>query len=79
MAGLRPLIDKLQAEQILTHDEFVRLLACRNPEDSEYMRALAQETAVTNYGHDIFLRGLIEFTNYCRNDCYYCGHQYLQK
>lgn len=73
MAELRPLIDKLQAEQILSHDEFVRLFTCRNPEDSEYMRALAQETATENYGHDIYLRGLIEFTNYCRNDCYYCG------
>jgi biotin synthase len=26
-----------------------------------------------HYGHDVYLRGLIEFTNYCRNDCYYCG------
>ena len=73
MAELRPLIDKLKNEQLLTHSEFVRLLTSRNPEDAEYMRSLAQETAVANYGHDIYLRGLIEFTNYCRNDCYYCG------
>ena len=71
MAELRPLIDKLQAEQILSHDEFVRLFTCRNPEDSEYMRALAQETATENYGHDIYLRGLIEFTNYCRKSSRY--------
>ena len=25
------------------------------------------------YGKEIFVRGLIEFTNYCKNDCYYCG------
>lgn len=73
MAELKPLIDKLRDERTLAHDEFVKLFACRNPEDSEYMRALAQETAVANYGRDIYLRGLIEFTNYCRNDCYYCG------
>ena len=73
MGTLKPLVDKLREEQTLTHDEFVRLFTDRNPEDSEYMRALAQETAVANYGHDIYLRGLIEFTNYCRNDCYYCG------
>ena len=73
MGELRPLIDKLQQERILSHDEFVRMFTCRNAEDSEYMRALAQETAVANYGHDIYLRGLIEFTNYCRNDCLYCG------
>ena len=25
------------------------------------------------YGNEIYVRGLIEFTNYCKNDCYYCG------
>jgi biotin synthase len=25
------------------------------------------------YGTDIYIRGLIEFTNYCKNNCYYCG------
>ncbi|MBO7403426.1 MAG: [FeFe] hydrogenase H-cluster radical SAM maturase HydE, partial [Clostridia bacterium] len=25
------------------------------------------------YGTDVYLRGLIEFTNYCKNNCYYCG------
>lgn len=25
------------------------------------------------YGTDVYIRGLIEFTNYCRNNCYYCG------
>lgn len=73
MAELRNLIDKLKEERVLTHDEYVRMFTCRNAEDSEYLRALAQETAIANYGHDIFLRGLIEFTNFCRNDCYYCG------
>jgi len=73
MPELRTLIDKLKEERTLTHDEFVRMFTCRNPEDSEYMRDLARETAVANYGHGIFLRGLIEFTNYCRNDCLYCG------
>ncbi|MDY3972984.1 MAG: [FeFe] hydrogenase H-cluster radical SAM maturase HydE, partial [Clostridia bacterium] len=26
-----------------------------------------------HYGRKVFVRGLIEFTNYCKNDCYYCG------
>ena len=25
------------------------------------------------FGHEVYLRGLIEFTNVCKNDCYYCG------
>lgn len=73
MGQLKPLIDKLFKEQNLTHDELVQMFEQRNPEDSEYLRQLAQEVAIENYGHDIYLRGLIEFTNYCRNDCYYCG------
>ena len=73
MGSLRPLIDKLHTEHSLTHEEYVLMFTRRNPEDSEYLRALAQETATANYGHDIYLRGLIEFTNYCRNDCLYCG------
>ena len=26
-----------------------------------------------HYGNKVFVRGLIEFTNYCKNNCYYCG------
>ena len=44
MGSLRPLIDKLKEERALTHDEYVRMFTERNPEDSEYMRSLAQET-----------------------------------
>ena len=33
----------------------------------------AQQTAQAVFGNKIYIRGLIEFTNYCRNDCYYCG------
>ena len=35
----------------------------------------AQQTAQAVFGNKIYIRGLIEFTNYCRNDCYYCGIQ----
>ncbi len=36
---------------------------------------LAEARAVCDeiYGKQVFSRGLIEFTNYCKNDCYYCG------
>lgn len=33
----------------------------------------ARAAAIKQFGHDIYIRGLIEFTNYCKNDCYYCG------
>ena len=35
--------------------------------------AAARATALEQFGNKIYIRGLIEFTNYCKNDCYYCG------
>lgn len=40
---------------------------------SEKLLKKALDTKLDNYGNGIFVRGLIEFTNYCKNDCYYCG------
>ncbi len=72
---MRELIDRLARQGTLEKEEFVFLLSHRNddPGDREYLYSLARSRSIENYGHDIYLRGLIEFTNYCRNDCYYCG------
>ena len=42
-------------------------------EDVAYLYQQAREVADAVYGKRVFKRGLIEFTNYCKNDCYYCG------
>ncbi len=39
----------------------------------EAARSAAEATRDNHYGRRIFLRGLVEFTSYCKNDCYYCG------
>jgi biotin synthase len=39
----------------------------------EPLAAFAERRRRQHYGTDVYVRGLIEFTNYCRNDCYYCG------
>lgn len=41
--------------------------------ETEYLRQRAEETRKEFYGNEVFIRGLIELTNYCKNDCYYCG------
>ena len=41
--------------------------------DFEYLRRKAYDLAHQRFGNRIYIRGLIEFTNICRNDCYYCG------
>lgn len=70
---MKKLIDKLKTEQILTREEFRKLLSGYSSDDFEYIRKLANETAKSVFSNKIYLRGLIEFSNYCKNDCYYCG------
>lgn len=67
------LIDKLKKEQALTKEEWVELIEGRNAKLAEYLFALAREERHHYYDHDVYVRGLIEFTNYCKNDCLYCG------
>ena len=70
---MRRLIDKLKNERELSIEEWETLIAGRTPELSEYLFSLAREERHRHYGHDVYVRGLIEFTNYCKNDCLYCG------
>lgn len=70
---LRVLIDKLHTEQKLSKEEWTSLISGRTPELSDYLFTLARNERCRHYGTDIYIRGLIEFTNYCRNDCFYCG------
>lgn len=67
------LIDKLEQVCSLSKEEWTTLIRGRTPEIAEYLFEKARKIRHKYYGHDIYIRGLIEFTNYCKNDCYYCG------
>jgi len=69
----RELIQKLNKNGFLTKNEFVSLLSSYSAEDSEFARNLACEIAQAKFGNKIYIRGLIEFTNICRQNCFYCG------
>lgn len=69
----RDRIDRLYAEQCLPRAEWTEMLSAWSAEDAVYAGALAQEITVARFGKQIFFRGIIEFTNICRNDCLYCG------
>lgn len=69
----KELIDKLYKNSILSAKEFDELLSQHDDEDSEYLFKLARNLREKYYRKDVYIRGLIEFSNYCRNDCYYCG------
>lgn len=70
---MKNLIDKLEQNSILTKDEFVTLIKNHDEETDCYAALKARKIADDIYGKDIYIRGLIEFTNYCKNGCYYCG------
>ena len=70
---MRELIDKLYQTQVLDREELIFLISERSRETELYARELACKVRENIYGKKIFIRGLIEFTNYCKNDCYYCG------
>ncbi|MEE3420281.1 MAG: [FeFe] hydrogenase H-cluster radical SAM maturase HydE [Lachnospiraceae bacterium] len=72
----RSLIDELYREMDLSREGWLALIGARShlqDDDREYLYALARKRAQEHYGKDIFLRGLIEFSNFCKNDCFYCG------
>lgn len=69
----KQLIDKLEATSQLTKEEWIALIENRNHDIAQYLFAKARNWQQKYFGNQIYTRGLIEFTNYCKNDCYYCG------
>ncbi len=67
------LILKLETNNILSHTEFLQLLSSYTKEDLAYAQERAREISKKYFGNKIYIRGLIEFTNICKRDCFYCG------
>lgn len=57
----------------MTKNELAEIIAQNRDNPSGKLLGAARAERDGNYGKRIFVRGLIEFTNYCKNDCYYCG------
>ena len=70
---MKTLIDKLERERTLSKEEFIALIEGRNEENAALLAEKAVKQRSLYYGNDVYIRGLIEFTNYCKNDCHYCG------
>lgn len=68
---MKQIIETLRAQRDLSDVELIALIT-RDSDDSDLFAA-ADAVRRERYGTDVFLRGLIEFTNVCQNDCYYCG------
>ncbi len=68
---MKKAIENLYNKKDLPDDLLIKLIELRDGRDLLYDYALKRRKEY--YGTDVYTRGLIEFTNYCKNDCYYCG------
>ena len=67
------LIDLLHKQHHLEASQWVQLFATWTKEDLDYAMNLAREITMERFGKKIYFRGIVEFSNICKNDCYYCG------
>ena len=66
-------IQLLAREQMLQDKDFRALLTSLTKEEEQLLYQEADRVRRQHYGNTVYLRGLIEFSNFCRNDCLYCG------
>lgn len=67
------IIDKLYETNNATREELEFLLENLNDDSKKYLIEKSNLTRMKVYGDKVYLRGLIEFTNYCVRNCMYCG------
>ena len=70
---MRELIERLSAEHSLTLDEYKTLVESYSEENAKVLADLAVSARKAAYSNKVFIRGLIEISNYCKNNCLYCG------
>ena len=70
---MKQLADRLIAVHRLSAEEYEKLITGRDEELAEYLAKAAVAEQKRIYGNEIFVRGLLEISNICKNDCIYCG------
>ena len=73
MNDIQKRITALSQGELPGHEGWVQLITEASEDDQLFSRDLARTRAQERFGKQIFFRGIVEFTNYCKNDCYYCG------
>lgn len=70
---IKSTINKVKQSRNISLEQFKLLLEINDDESVRFIREEAVKVCQKTYGNQVFIRGLIEFTNFCKNDCYYCG------
>lgn len=67
------IIEHIRDTRDITRTELEQILTTEDKDSIDLLRSTAREVASSIYGNKIFIRGLVELTSYCKNDCLYCG------
>lgn len=67
------IIDKASRGSDLTREEIIDLLKITDHDDRQRLFSAADEVRERFVGPEVFLRGIVEFSNFCERDCLYCG------
>ena len=73
MSTMQTVIEKLAQEHNLPDGELLKLITSTEADTNQLLAAAADKIRQQYYGKKVYIRCLIEFTNYCKNNCYYCG------
>ncbi len=73
MARAAQLINQLACEHNLPDAQLLELITSTDPCVNALLAKEADKLRRQYYGDAVYIRGLIEFTNFCKNSCYYCG------
>ncbi|MDY5883487.1 MAG: [FeFe] hydrogenase H-cluster radical SAM maturase HydE, partial [Roseburia sp.] len=63
------LITQIRENQSISREQFETLMTCEDAQVIDFLHQQAREVADGIYENKVYIRGLIEFTNYCKNDC----------
>ena len=77
--SVKNLIDKLCENRSLSLAEYEALILGYSDKAKEYIAKKAEKKRKEVYGTDVYVRGLIEISNICKNDCFYCGIRHSNK
>ena len=67
------IIEEIKQTKNITKEQLDILLHTEDERIIEYLYEQARNVSVEHFGKQIYIRGLIEFSNYCKNNCFYCG------
>ena len=76
---MKDIVNQIADSRTITLEQLSHLLTTDDRDTIQYLFDRAHATAQQHFGNKIFMRGLIEISNHCKNDCLYCGIRRSQK